>query len=106
MWHLTQCYCSLMAFVQTTESDEAYKFPVGYYLSLKDRPDVDMDKRVFKWQANQVIDSMAIGDVPTETDEKEMKLKRTQSMEALLKRERSESKRLKMAKTDDGCTFF
>ena len=96
----------LIAFVQTTESDEAYKFPVGYYLSCKGRPDVDMDKRVFKWQANQVVDSMAIGDVPTETDEKEVQQKRTQSMDALLKLERSASKRLKMQRTDDGKIFF
>ena len=96
----------LMAFVQTTESDEAYKFPVGYYSSLKDRADVDMDKCVHKWQANQVIDSMAIGDVPTETDEKAVQQKRTQSMDALLKLERSAPKRLKMQRTDDGKIFF
>ena len=96
----------MMAFVQTTESDEAYKFPVGYYLSLKDRADVDMDKRVHKWQANQVIDSMAIGDVPTETDEKAVQQKRTQSMDVLLKLERSAPKRLKMQRTDDGKIFF
>ena len=94
----------LMAFVHTAEPD--YKFPVGYNVSLKDRTDVAIDERVFKWQASQVIDSISNGDVPTETDEKEMKQKRTQCMEALLKRERSESKRLKMAKTDDGSAFF
>ena len=49
---------------------------------------------------------MAIGDVPTETDEKAVQQKRTQSMDALLKLERSAPKRLKMQRTDDGKIFF
>ena len=94
----------LMAFVQSAEPD--YKVPVGYHVPLKDRTDVAIDERVFKWQASQVIDSMSNGDVPTETDEKEVQQKRTQSMDALLKLERSASKRLKMQRTDDGKIFF
>ena len=94
----------LMAFVHTTA--HADMFPLGYHVSLKDRTDVAIDERVFKWQAAQVIDSMPCGDMPTETNEKELKLKRTQSMEVLLKREQCQSKRLKLAKTDDGCNFF
>ena len=94
----------LMAFLHTAESD--YKFPVGYHVSLKDRTDVAIDERVFKWQAAQVMNRMSICDVPTETDEKEINLKRRQSMEALLTRERSQSKRLKIAKTDDGSAFI
>ena len=94
----------LMAFVHTTA--HADMFPLGYHVSLKDRTYVAIDERVFKWQAAQVIDSMPCGDMPTETNEKELKLKRTQSMEVLLKREQCQSKRLKLAKTDDGCNFF
>ena len=94
----------LMGFLHTAEPD--YKFPVGYHASLKDRTDVAIDERVFKWQAAQVMNRMSICDVPTETDEKEIDLKRRQSMEALLTRERSQSKRLKIAKTDDGSAFI
>ena len=94
----------LMAFLHTAESD--YKFPVGYHVSLKDRTDVAIDERVFKWQAAQVMNRLSICDVPTETDEKEINLKRRQSMEALLTRERSQSKRLKIVKTDDGSAFI
>ena len=89
-----------MAFLHTTEPD--YKFPVGYHVSLKSRTDVAMDARVFKWQAAQVISSMSNSSMPTETDEKELKLKRAKSMESLLTRARSESKRLRLVKTDDG----
>ena len=94
----------LMAFLHTAESD--YKFPVGYHVSLKDRTDVAIDERVFKWQAAQVMNRLSICDVPTETDEKEINLKRRQSMEALLTCERAQSKRLKIAKTDDGSAFI
>ena len=94
----------LMAFLHTAESD--YKFPVGYHVSLKDRTDVLIDERVFKWQAAQIMNRMSICDVPTETDEKDINLKRRQSMEALLTCEGAQSKRLKIAKTDDGSAFI
>ena len=92
-----------MAFLHTAEPD--YKFPLGYHVLLSSRTDVAMHVRVFKSQVARVISSMSNSRMPTETDERELKMKRTQSMEALLKRERTESKRLKMAKTDDGSAF-
>ena len=94
----------LMAFLHTAEPD--YKFPLGYHVLLSSRTDVAMHVRVFKSQVARVISSMSNSRMPTETDERELKMKRTQSMEALLKRERTESKRLKMAKTDDCSAFF
>ena len=95
----------LMAFVHMTEPD--YKFPVGYHVSLKSRTDVDGDARVFQWQAAQVIGSMSNSSTPMDTDENEMKLKRTKSMESLLTKlcSRPESKRLRLVKTDDGSRF-
>ena len=95
----------LMAFVNMTEPD--YKFPVGYHVSLKCRTDVDVDVRVFKWQAAQVIRSMSNSSMPTDADEKELKLKRRNFMESLLTNQfaRSESKRLRLVKTDDGSAF-
>ena len=95
----------LMAFVHMTEPD--YKFPVGYHVSLKSRTDVDGDARVFKWQAAQVIGCMSNSSTPMDTDENEVKLKRTKSMETLLTKlcSRPESKRLRLLKTDDGSRF-
>ena len=95
----------LMAFVHMTEPD--YKFPVGYHVSLKSRTDVDEDARVFKWQAAQVIGSISNSSMPTDDDEKELKLKRTKSIESLLTNAcpRTETKRLRLAKTDDGSSF-
>ena len=95
----------LMAFVHMTEPD--YKFPVGYHVSLKSRTDVDGDARVFKWQAAQVIGCMSNSSTPMDTDENEVKLKRTKSMESLLTKlcSRPESKRLRLLKTDDGSRF-
>ena len=94
-----------MAFVHMTEPD--YKFPVGYHVSLKSRTDVDVDARVFKFQAGQVIASISNSSMPTDDDEKELKLKRTKSMESLLTNAcaRPESKRLRLVKTDDGSAF-
>ena len=94
-----------MAFVQTTEPD--YKFPVGYHVSLKSRTDVAMDARVFKWQAAQVIGSISNSSSSMDTDENEVKLKRTSFMESLLTNPfvRSKSKRLRLLKTDDGSAF-
>ena len=95
----------LMAFVHMTEPD--YKFPVGYHVSLKSRTDVDVDARVFKYQAGQVIASISNSSMPTDDDEKELKLKRTKSIETLLTNAcaRTETKRLRLAKTDDGSSF-
>ena len=95
----------LMAFVNMTEPD--YKFPVGYHVSLKSRTDVDGDARVFKWQAAQVIGSISNSSSSMDTDENEVKLKRTNFMESLLTNPfvRSKSKRLRLLKTDDGSAF-
>ena len=95
----------LMAFVHMTEPD--YKFPVGYHVSLKSRTDVDGDARVFKWQAAQVIGSISNSSSSMDTDENEVKLKRTNFMESLLTNPfvRSKSKRLRLLKTDDGSAF-
>ena len=95
----------LMAFVHMTEPD--YKFPVGYHVSLKSRTDVDEDARVFKWQAAQVIGSISNSSSSMDTDENEVKLKRTSFMESLLTNPfvRSKSKRLRLLKTDDGSAF-
>ena len=90
----------LMAFLHTVEPD--YKFPVGYHVSLKSRTDVAMDERVFKWQAAQVMSSISNSGMPKNTDEREMKVKRRKSVEALLACVRSQSKRLKTAMTDNG----
>ena len=95
----------LMAFVHMAEPD--HKFPVGYHVSLKSRTDVDVDARVFKYQAGQVIASISNSSMPTDDDEKELKLKRTKSIETLLTNAcaRTETKRLRLAKTDDGSSF-
>ncbi len=92
-----------MAYLHKAEPE--HKFPVGFHVSLKSRTDVAMDARVFKWQAAQVISSMSNSKSSTEIDEKELKLKRAKSMESLLTCARSESKRLRLVKTDDGNTF-
>ena len=90
------------AFVQTMEPD--HKFPVGYHLSHKKRTDVPMDIRVFKWQVGQYL--LSLSDVKTneESDEKAVKLKRTKQIETLMTGVRSEAKRLRLTKTDDGST--
>ena len=90
----------MIAFVQTTEPD--YKFPVGYHVSLKRRTDVAMDARVFKWQAAQVISSMSNSRMLTETNEAELKLKRCHDMGALLTGAQSETKRLRLVRSDAG----
>ena len=92
-----------MAFVHTTES--VYKFPLGYHLRLKSHADVAMNVRVFKWQADQVISSMSKSRIPTETHDRDLKMKRAKSLESLFASKRSESKRLRLAMTDDGCAF-
>ena len=91
------------AFVQTMDTD--LKFPVGYHVPLKSRSDVAMDARVHKFQANQVILSLSVASTPSAMDDKEMKLKRTKSIETLLTGARSEVKRLRLVKTDDGTSF-
>ena len=94
-----------MAFVHMAEPD--HKFPVGYHVSLKGQTDVEVDVRVFKWQAAQVIGSISNSSMPMDTDEKELKLKRTKFMESLLTNPfaRPKSKRLRLVKTDDGSAF-
>ena len=89
-------------FVQTMEPD--FKFPVGYHLSHKQRTDVPMDIRVFKWQAGQYLLSLSHVLTNEESDEKEVKLKRTKKIETLMTEVRSEAKRLRLTKTDDGST--
>ena len=91
------------AFVQTMDTD--LKFPVGYHVPLKSRSDVAMDARVHKFQAHQVILSLSVASNHSAMDEKEMKLKRTKSIETLLTGARSEVKRLRLVKTDDGASF-
>ena len=93
----------LMAFVHATEP--GYKFPLGYHLQLKSPVDVAMNVRVFKWQADQVISSMSKSRMPTETHERDLKMKRTESLESRLESKRSESKRLRLAMIDDGGAF-
>ena len=93
----------LMAFVHTTEP--VYKFPLGYHLRLKSHADVAMNVRVFKWQADQVISSMSKSRIPTETHDRDLKMKRAKSLESLFASKRSESKRLRLAMTDDGSAF-
>ena len=92
----------LMAFVHMAEPD--HKFPVGYHVSLKGKTDVEVDARVFKWQAAQVIGSISNSSMPMDTDEKALKLKRTKWMESLLTNPcgRPKSKRLRLARTNDG----
>ena len=92
-----------MAFVHATEP--GYKFPLGYHLRLKSHADVAMNVRVFKWQADQVISSMSKSRMRTETHERDLKMKRTQSLEFLLKSKRSESKRPRLAMIDNGGAF-
>jgi hypothetical protein len=93
----------LMAFVHATEP--GYKFPLGYHLQLKSPVDVAMNVRVFKWQADQVISSMSKSRMPTETHERDLKMKRIESLESRLESKRSESKRLRLAMIDDGGAF-
>ena len=90
------------AFVQTMEPD--HKFPVGYHLSHKNRTDVPMDIRVFKWQVGQYLLSLSHLKTNEESDEKAVKLKRTKQIETLMTGVRSEAKRLRLSKTDDGST--
>ena len=90
------------AFVQTMEPH--HKFPVGYHLSHKKRTDVPMDIRVFKWQAGQELLSLSHVLTNEESDEKEVKLKRTKKIETLMTEVRSEAKRPRLAKTADGST--
>ena len=90
------------AFVRTMEPDP--KFLVGYRLSHKKRTDVPMDIRVFKWQADQYLLSLSHVLTNEESDEKEVKLKRTKKIETLMTEVRWEAKRLRLAKTDDGST--
>ena len=90
----------LMAFLHTAGPD--YQFPLGYHVSLKSRPDVAMDERIFQWQAAQVISSMSNSSMLTDMNEHEMNMKRTKSMESLLTCARSDAKRRRLAKTDDG----
>ena len=92
-----------MAFVHATEP--GYKFPLGYHLQLKSPVDVAMNVRVFKWQADQVISSMSKSRMPTETHERDLKMKRIESLESRLESKRSESKRLRLAMIDDGGAF-
>ena len=93
----------LMAFVRATEP--GYKFPLAYHVPLRNWTDVAMNVSVFKWQAAQVVNSMAISRMPTVTDERVLKMKRTKSMETLLTCARTKAKRLRLAKTDDGTAF-
>ena len=92
-----------MAFLHTAEPD--YKFPLGYHVLLSSRTDVAMYVRVFKSQVARVISSMSNSRMPTETHERDLKMKRIKSVESLLKSKRSESKRMRLAKTDDGIAF-
>ena len=85
----------LMAFVHTAEPD--CKFPLGYHVLLRSQTDVATHVRVFKSQVAQVISGMSSSRMPTETDERELKMKRTKAMETLLTCARSESKRLRRA---------
>ena len=87
----------LMAFLHTAESD--YKFPVGYHVSLKDLSDVAMQEHVFKWQAAQVVNSIANPSKCTDTDTRESKVKRRQSIESLFSNVRPESKRQRLSMT-------
>ena len=64
-----------------------------------------MNVRVFKWQADQVISSMAKNRMRTETHERDLQMKRAKSLETLLESKRFESKRLRLAMTDDGSAF-
>ena len=84
-----------MAFVHTAEPD--CKFPLGYHVLLRSQTDVATHVRVFKSQVAQVISGMSSSRMPTETDERELKMKRTKAMETLLTCARSESKRLRRA---------
>ena len=93
----------LMAFVNTNAY--ADMFPLGYHVSLKDRTDVAIDERVFKWQAAQVASSISNSSMPKITDDWELKVKRRKSVEALLARVRSQPKRVKTAMTDAGTAF-
>ena len=93
----------LMTFLHTAEPD--FKFPVGYHVSLKDQSDVAMQERVFKWQAAQVVSGIANRSKCTETDERESKVKRRQSIECLLRSVRPEPKRQRLiAAPSDSCT--
>ena len=93
----------LMAFLHTAESD--FKFPVGYHVSLKDESDVAMQECVFKWQAAQVVNSIANRSKCTETDERESKVKRRQSIECLMRSVRPEPKRQRVTMTGDSSAF-
>ena len=93
----------LMAFVHSTEP--GYKFPLGYHVPLRNWTDVAMNVSVFKWQAAQVVNSMSISRMPTVTDERVLKMKRTRSIETLLTLARTNARRLRIAQTDDGTAF-
>ena len=64
--------CIHMAFVRATEP--GYKFPLAYHVPLRNWTDVAMNVSVFKWQAAQVVNSMAISRMPTVTDEHVLKM--------------------------------
>ena len=78
---------------------------MGYHLQLKSPVDVAMNVRVFKWQADQVISSMSKSRMVRETHERDLKMKRIESLESRLESKRSESKRLRLAMIDDGGAF-
>jgi hypothetical protein len=87
------------AFVQSVESDGG--LPIGYHVEFNDPQTLDVELRVFKYQAAQFLLTLArFALVPTA--EAQTSDNRTRALEDLMSQVRVPVKRLRLTKTLDG----
>ena len=87
------------AFVQSVESDGG--LPIGYHVELKDPQTLDVELRVFKYQAAQFLLTLARFALAP-TAEAQTTDKRTRALEDLMSQVREPVKRLRLSRTLDG----